>query len=99
MIAHITYKVTGSEVYSTGATTVEIQAASGYTIIDVIKNGYSLQIGTEVEVDNLTGILLVNGALTRGDFIIVLFRQLPRFGTTTTMVDFESADFESADFL
>lgn len=99
MIAHITYKVTGSEVYSTGATTVEIQAASGYTIIDVIKNGYSLQIGTEVEVDNLTGILLVNGALTRGDFIIVLFRQLPRFGTEVTMTDFSSTDFASADFL
>ena len=98
MIAHITYKVTGSEVYSSGATTVEIQAASGYTIIDVIKNGYSLQIGTEVEVDDQTGILLVNGTLARGSFILVLFRQMPRIGTVD-MADFESADFVNTDFL
>jgi hypothetical protein len=97
MIAHITYVVTGSETYSTGATTIPIHAASGYEIIDVIKNGYSLQIGTEVEVDENYGICLVNGALIRGDFLIVLFKQLPRFGSET-MVDFASEDFLTGDF-
>lgn len=98
MIAHITYTCTGSETKTLTETTVNIVPASGYTFLDVILNGYSQDFSSEVTVDNLTGDLVFNQLLGRGDWVIALFRQLPRYSTLTTMVDFDSADFTSDDF-
>ena len=100
MIAAITYTCTGSETKSLTETTVNIAPASGYTFLDVILNGYSQEFSTDVTVDNLTGDLVFNQLLDRGDWVIALFRQLPRYIVPVPdMVDFESTDFESTDFL
>jgi len=108
MIAAIKYKCIGSETKGVADTLVQIQAASGYEMIDVLLNGISQEFGVGVAVDNETGNLLFPSLLVRGDDVLALFKQQPSLaepeedissGGGTTMIDFSEDDFSSDDFL
>jgi hypothetical protein len=106
MIAAITYTCTGSEPLDVwgmiddvqvDGTLVMINAASGYEIIDVRLNGYS-QDYQDLLVDETKGRIVFSPVLVKGDVVEALYKTLPRYGTLTTMVDFDPADFTSGDF-
>jgi hypothetical protein len=99
MIASIPYRAMGNEVVESGTTLVNFAPCSGNVIIDVLLNGFSQEFGVDVEVDNLTGNVLFNTAMERGDHALVIYKTLPRLATATSeMVDFEPADFSETDF-
>lgn len=82
-------------------TIVYIHPASGFVVIDVLLNGVSLDLGTEVTVDNTYGKLTFPQVLGQGDHVLCVFKQLPRYGPAyelPDMVDFDPADFDSVDF-
>jgi hypothetical protein len=97
MIAAIRYSVTGAEVKSSGTTLVPIPAASGYEMLDVIMNGVSQNYASDVTIDEVTGNLLFNSTLNRGDWVLAIYKTLPR-SVSQVVNDFETSDFETNDF-
>ena len=98
MIASVTITPTGNELTVDGRTVLYAYQASGREIIDVLYNGDSID-NWQDHTDNTYGSVSVP-IVTKGDYIEVIYKSLPRVTTTIApvIVDYTEGDYEAADY-